>query len=496
MNSSSDDVGRTLLEESTDHIDRTSLGDNNFGIKGEEEAEAEAEAEGEGEGEAEGEEEAEAEGEAEGEEEAEESYRERTNATDSTSIKRAETLTNKCNLNFLFVGHQNRTKGYLIDILNGLLPQNLRLNTKIRFSNCSILKLILNPLDEDIEIFLNLVYTGDVVGNKRGKQYWVSPAEKVTGQFTSVDFIPIHTTVKYSDFESAFKYKTTISKPFIIYFLRHGYSEHNVPGSKNINTNTNLASNGMSNGINQSHTAGLRFRDILDKTDSKLTAVCVSDLIRTHQTLSYFLSALNGLYENKQPTLNNTYFNTPHQVIVLPCFHEISQGYKDGQLMPTGLGIANGLSRIGTLGQTQGLFARENNTNCRDDEDFNKKRLSRFLPNNTTHRKDCSKIYVFDQYIRNTNIDSNTPYIKVDWTYYKRFYNGNYRDQTSNEPCKNVTFLGFFIQDVLPRFESASPSGGKTRKTRKTKKTRKIRKTKKTRKIRKTKKTRKTKKRL
>ena len=61
-------------------------------------------------------------------------------------------------LNFLFVGHQNRTKGYLIDVLNKLLEIDgkQRLNTHIRFSNCSILRLTLTPESYNINISFTL----------------------------------------------------------------------------------------------------------------------------------------------------------------------------------------------------------------------------------------------------------------------------------------------------------------------------------------------------
>jgi len=380
----------------------------------------------------------------------------------------------------LFFGHQNRTKGYIIKVFNELIkystaPEVELLGEKIRFSNGSILELKMVRLsDNEIQLDLSLVYTGDYSGNKKSEKYWTATDyNQDNGNFISVPFGIKSITITPEQLEKEFKIDPEIccveGRQIICYFVRHGYSTHNVESNERFlsldkslfNTNTSLT-NPMTGGeggeggeegeeerevvegdatyvpekigTEQSLNSGIKFAQILG--DRQLTSICVSDLIRTHQTAQYFLT---GLTKFKPNALSNIPF-----IYVLPCFHELSGKDGEGQIM-------NNISRTFTLGQTQGLVARENNTNCRNDADFNKTRYS------GKQRNNCGSIQVGDKTIL------------LDWDFYKTSYNGKYRDQfetefsTRQNPCKDNNFLGMF----LDYFYKEPVRGGKTRKHKK-----------------------------
>ena len=92
--------------------------------------------------------------------------------------------------NYLFFGHQNRYKGYIVDTFNSRL--NDKIDPKTRFSNGAILCLDIewnstsvlggtqqftNPNKSSTywhaELILSLIYDGDKLANKKNKPYWV-----------------------------------------------------------------------------------------------------------------------------------------------------------------------------------------------------------------------------------------------------------------------------------------------------------------------------------
>lgn len=171
------------------------------------------------------------------------------------------------------------------------------------------------------------------------------------------------------------------------------------------------------NGELQSIKAGKYFSIVFG--NNVLNGVLVSDLIRTQETASFFLSQLTP---SQFPAM------TP--VIVLPCMHELRGGEKDGQI--TFSKVFSQVSRIGTLGTTQGALNRENNTNCRATAEEKSSSINMF------ERKDCSQIKMNDKSIY------------LNWDIYKNFYKG-YRDQNNlgRQECKNNHFIGIFFDDVV-----------------------------------------------
>jgi broad specificity phosphatase PhoE len=414
--------------------------------------------------------------------------------------------------NYLFFGHQNRFKGYIVDTFNNLLDDSNKINPKTRFSNGAILCLDVNwrsnsvnvgtqPLTNPnksavywyVNLTLSLIYDGDKLSNKTDKPYWVVVPDN---NKNLTKFEEKNIEVTESEFKSIFKINKDIEKKHIrCFFVRHGYSEHNksLTNRNPFATNTSLIGlndktkpviedllryidnpsllnistpeisiddfkqlaiynslitiidedkineayietlhGGASekvplndvgkllenilnqiyikkNGEFQSILAGKAFSKIL--ANETIKAVLVSDLVRTQETAGFFTSQLTS---SQLPPL------TP--IIVLPCLHELATGEKDGD--QTARKAFSQASRIFTLGATQGIMNRENNTNCRDEK--------------TYFKKDCSKITV------------NNKIITINWELYKKFYNG-YRDENKSgrNHCSKNNFLGIFLDNFV-----------------------------------------------
>jgi len=414
--------------------------------------------------------------------------------------------------NYLFFGHQNRFKSYIVDTLNNVLDDANKIDKKTRFSNGAILCLdiewssnsvnggtqpLTNPDKSSTywfaELSLSLIYDGDKLSNKTDKPYWVvdSDSDSYLKKFEEKKI-----EITESEFKSIFKINRDVEKKHIrCFFVRHGYSQHNKsltnrnpfatntsliglndktkpvieellrcidnPSLLNISTpeisiddfkqldiyknlitlidddeinkayNETLEGDSQKvplndsgkllenmlneiyikkNGEFQSILAGRAFSKIL-ADDETIKAVFVSDLVRTQETASFFLSQLTS---SQLPPL------TP--IIVLPCLHELATGEKDGdQTLRKAFSQA---SRIFTLGTTQGVMNRENNTNCRDNKSY--------------FKKDCSTI----------EVDNKVMYI--NWELYKIFYNG-YRDENNSERkhCSENHFLGIFFENFV-----------------------------------------------
>lgn len=447
--------------------------------------------------------------------------------------------------NYLFFGHQNRFKSYIVDTLNNVLDDANKIDKKTRFSNGAILCLdiewssnsvtggtqpLTNPDKSSTywfaELSLSLIYDGDKLSNKTDKPYWVvdSDSDSYLKKFEKKKI-----EITESEFKSIFKINRDVEKKHIrCFFVRHGYSQHNKsltnrnpfatntsliglndktkpvieellryidnPSLLNISTpeisiddfkqldiyknlitlidddeinkayNETLEGDSQTvplndsgkllenmlneiyikkNGEFQSILAGRAFSKIL-ADDETIKGVFVSDLVRTQETASFFLSQLTS---SQLPPL------TP--IIVLPCLHELATGEKDGDV--TGRKVLSQASRIFTLGTTQGVMNRENNTNCRDNKSY--------------FKKDCSTI----------EVDNKVMYI--DWELYKIFYNG-YRDENKygRKHCSENHFLGIFFDNFVSpenskRIEEdseveANRIGGERRKRRQTKKQR------------------------
>ena len=83
-------------------------------------------------------------------------------------------------INYIFFGHQNRFKEYIVDSFNKCIEasngtQKL-IDKTIRFCNGAILKLTITFVSlYNVELNLSLIYVGDTSSRKNAKAYWVTP---------------------------------------------------------------------------------------------------------------------------------------------------------------------------------------------------------------------------------------------------------------------------------------------------------------------------------
>ena len=143
-------------------------------------------------------------------------------------------------LNYIFFGHQNRFKGYVIDSFNECINNRVNKNEenekidlierKIRFCNGAILKLTISSNIDKINLNLSLIYDGDTNSRKKNKPYWTS---KESTDYLK-KFIETLVTISIDSFKKIFKLnigiieiKKIINKPLDLYFVRHGFSIHN-----------------------------------------------------------------------------------------------------------------------------------------------------------------------------------------------------------------------------------------------------------------------------
>ena len=452
--------------------------------------------------------------------------------------------------NYLFFGHQNRFKSYIVDTFNSLLVEN-KIDEETRFSNGAILCLDItwysisvlsgtqqftNPNKSSTywraKLNLSLIYDGDKLANKKNEPYWVVDSDSGSDSGSNlIKFEKKEIDISEGDFKSIFKIDRDVDKKHIrCYFVRHGFSEHNkdffdknplatntsligldietrtaietlltyinnpslfvistpestseisledfrkLPiydtlirnelitddkikkafdetnnnesneskqgttttdhgddnndGWRTFKTSTTTISDSdigaflenilneiyiKKNGELQSILAGNVFSKILPENET-IKAVFVSDLVRTQETAGFFLSQLT----------NNNQLNPSTPIIVLPCLHELANGEKDGD--QTRRKAFSQATRIFTLGTTQGVMNRENNTNCRED-------------NKSYFKKDCSTIKVGNKVMY------------INWELYKIFYKG-YRDENKwgRKECKDHHFLGIFFENFV-----------------------------------------------
>jgi len=183
-------------------------------------------------------------------------------------------------INYIFFGHQNRFKEYIVDSFNKCIEasngtQKL-IDKTIRFCNGAILKLTITFVSlNNVELNLSLIYVGDTSSRKNAKAYWVTPPkvaeskqstipkvaeskqsttpkvaestipEKSTTPKTPINknFNEISITIDVEKFKEIFKCKNleinNETTQFDLYFVRHGFSEHNK-NSFLFKTNTKL----------------------------------------------------------------------------------------------------------------------------------------------------------------------------------------------------------------------------------------------------------------
>jgi hypothetical protein len=318
--------------------------------------------------------------------------------------------------NYLFFGHQYRFQNYVIDSINSLLPKDKKIQ-KCSVLNNSILCLDVQPIKKFnvVKFQLSLVYDGDMGSAKAGKVY----CENMMETSYSVPQEKFNNTFKIS--------KNDNTQQLKLFFVRHGFSEHNE--KKTGKKNTSL----LPSGVDASIVAGEEFNK--KYPDIKIEAVFVSDLIRTQETASNFLSQLSD-------------FNVKTPIIVLPCLHESTQldGYK---------------SSFGDFRQSdKGLLGFENLTDC---DIKNTPIIGSTSENNIPFQGDQYRCY-------NITIKENS--IPIDWEIYLNFYNEKMREpelmyNRNRNHCRDNHFLGMFFnyldRDGIFMLGNRIGEGGKKR---------------------------------
>ena len=340
--------------------------------------------------------------------------------------------------NYLFFGHQYRFQNYVIDSINSLLPKDKKIQ-KCSVLNNSILCLDVQPIKKFnlVKFQLSLVYDGDENSIKEDKIYCI----KMMNTSYSVDEEKFNKTFKIEKNENTQQLK--------LFFVRHGFSEHNDNDTKTGKRNTSL----LQSGVEASSESGKIFNETYKNI--KIEAVFVSDLIRTQETAGYFLSKLYG-------------FNTKTPIIVLPCLHESTE-------------LDGSKSSLGYFMQSNKGYGFENLTDCniKDTPITGNENAN----NNPFQGDDKYRCYI---------ITINGESIPIDWGIYLNFYNDKMREpelmyNRNRNHCRDNHFLGMFFnylnKDGVFILGNRIEEGGR-RKRRQTKKQR-VMKSKKVRRVKK-----------
>jgi broad specificity phosphatase PhoE len=330
-------------------------------------------------------------------------------------------------LRILFVTHQNRIRVSVITPLLVLMNLQGDFPTN-KFSNCSILELTITKInDNSCDVTLDLIYSGDSTKNKPGKQYWI--AKNTTAQNPlQTPFKTLQTNVRIDDLKQNFKIQPNIFKKYpkvVCYFLRHGKSQHNPSKTTALlskfsfktdkpitifQENTEL----LEDGITQAKEAGSFFGDYL-KNPQKIDVLGVSDLYRTQQTASVFLTAyFNKKYRSETTNLYSSEMNElgplVQKLFVIPCLHELDEKSQSDN----------------NTNNNNMFMNRENNTTCLDEVNV--------YANAIQKKSNCKYIYIY-----------NNKYT-LNWKLYKTLYDDTYRNTSKgNNKCMGKNFIGIFL---------------------------------------------------
>jgi broad specificity phosphatase PhoE len=335
-------------------------------------------------------------------------------------------------LRILFVTHQNRIRVSVIAPLLALMKRSFPTN---KFSNCSILELTITKTTNDTcRVKLDLIYSGDSTKNKPGKQYWI--ANNTTQYTLQSYFETLNATVSIADLNKNFYIQPNIFQKYpkvVCYFLRHGKSQHNPSKTTALlskfsfktdkpitifQENTEL----LADGIKQAQQAGNFFGEYLTYPQ-KIDVLGVSDLYRTQQTASVFLTAyFNKKYRSETTNLYSSEMNELEPLVqklfVIPCLHELDEKSQNDN----------------NTNNNNMFMNRENNTTCLDDVNV--------YANAIQKKSNCKYIYIY-----------NNKYT-LNWQLYKKLYGeGTYRNTSKgNNKCMGKNFIGIFLNYFLNYF--------------------------------------------
>lgn len=180
----------------------------------------------------------------------------------------------------------------------------------------------------------------------------------------------------------------------------------------------------------------------IEGINENIDAVFVSDLKESQYVAGLILSSL-------------TKYNINTPIYVLPCLHELYEGYRDGI----------------TSDKNQDTKYNYRNTDCRKDEkDYKNPNLSFYSKIQKLNKE--TGLHICDIIV----IKENEIYI--NWTIYNDFYADGYRDQNKRgrRLCRESNFLGIFFDNFVLNTRRIGEGGKKYRKSRKLRRSRKSRK--------------------
>ncbi len=275
----------------------------------------------------------------------------------------------------IIVSHNSRIQCFLDNIFS---TNKRRVNTKTRFKNGCVVKLILSSK----LIELSLLYNGQIstADEKSDKIYYVNKVndyDKKSRLFEhdimnnpighgSGRYKPCLTNLKISEVDLA-------TNTFIFYIVRHGKSTHNLGNTFHLTKDTSLVP-GDDNEDNIKNAGSYIFKDIcgipqfesnsnttvdsniLDKIATKIN-IFVSDLKRTVETANLLVTGISRekkqkllIFDTRQSHTSDTGATgatgeigytgatgatsdtpaTPDKFIVLPCSHEVARSGNGG----------------------------------------------------------------------------------------------------------------------------------------------------------------------
>jgi hypothetical protein len=225
-----------------------------------------------------------------------------------------------------------------------------------------------------------------------GRWPWSKPAPLAT-------MVPLNETYTETEAENIFRMLNIGYGNYVFYIVRHGQAKHNETDS-HLERDTDITGPGAE----QAERAGHALATILKEFGEIPTIFLVSDLKRTHQTMSKLLESMGETFREKR-------------FIVLPCASEISQLSADGQC---DLKNAN----------TSFLFknAFENYSSCTADKIKSKPGLG--VPTG-----ECTRIKAHI----------------LDWSYYLAFYGGFVRSEvifSQARRCRDTNMLANAIEYI------------------------------------------------
>jgi hypothetical protein len=298
--------------------------------------------------------------------------------------------------NFSYSSNSSNSSNYSNpEIKNKKIFGNKDKEVELRFKNCAIILLKIDPKLKMIEI--SLIHDGDVNKKKKGYYYYVQ--NKSSNNY-EIEF-PI---TKYTNIDGKFdnilkilhiKSEDIGEKNINIYMIRHGEGFHNtVKGlSKIMKLSSKYVDSKLTNiGITQAINAAPTLNEI------NFDYLFVSDLLRTRETLQQIL-------------LTNKYKKNIKKIFVLPCSHELDY-------------VKSGLC---DESQKFSMIENENKMSCK-------------IISNTCNDKIDPILCCNLDLLTNNNIELN-------WKYYRQFYKDSTRNVYNKNRfhCKNTSVISMSL---------------------------------------------------